>query len=101
MYYFYLARCSDGSLYAGCCKYLLARESTHNAGQGALYTKKRLPIKIIYSEKYNTLAEARKREKQVKGWARIKKENLIKYGNPTGKRPLVHPTGDALRGQNL
>jgi len=29
-----------------------------------------------------TLKEARRRENQIKGWRREKKENLIKFGKP-------------------
>jgi putative endonuclease len=76
-YYFYLARCSDNSLYVGSCNDIQKREDTHNSGDGAAYTRARRPVKIIYSEQFNTLVEARKREKQVKGWVRDKKEKLI------------------------
>lgn len=37
-------------------------------------------INFLYSEKFSTKQEALKREKQVKGWRREKKLNLIKYG---------------------
>jgi putative endonuclease len=83
MYYIYLARCNDNSLYTGSCKNITNREIKHNKGEGAQYTKQRRPIKIIYYEEYDTLFEAIKREKQIKKWSRIKKENLIKYGHPT------------------
>lgn len=76
-FYFYLARCSDESLYAGSCNDLCKREAAHNSGDGAGYTRARRPIKIIYSEEFITLVEARKRERQIKGWTRDKKEKLI------------------------
>jgi len=79
-YFFYFARCNDGSLYAGSCKNVKDRENKHNKGQGAKYTKQRLPVEIIYYENFDTLTEARKREAQIKRWTKIKKENLIKYG---------------------
>ena len=61
-YYFYLARCSDGSLYSGSCIDLSAREATHNDGKGAKYTRSRRPVKIIYHEEFALLVEARRRE---------------------------------------
>lgn len=79
-YYVYLARCCDGSLYTGSCHDVNAREKKHNAGEGAQYTKLRRPVKIIYTENYLELTEARRREAQIKRWSRIKKENLVKYG---------------------
>jgi len=75
-YYFYLARCSDNSLYCGSCVDLDAREKRHNEGKGAKYTRSRKPIKIIYSEEFETKCEALKREAQVKTYSKIQKEEL-------------------------
>ena len=77
-HYFYLARCSDGSLYAGTCLNLSEREAKHNDGTGAKYTRSRRPVKIVYYEEFPTLSEARKREAEVKRWTRDEKERLIK-----------------------
>ncbi len=76
-HYFYFARCSDGSLYAGTCLDLKEREEKHNAGTGAKYTRSRTPVKIIYHEIFHTLGEARKREAEVKKWKKERKEELI------------------------
>ncbi len=76
-HYFYLARCSDGSLYAGTAIDIKAREQRHNEGRGGKYTRSRLPIEIIYSEEFASLSEARKREAAVKTWAKAKKEQLV------------------------
>ncbi|MBI3331779.1 GIY-YIG nuclease family protein [Candidatus Peregrinibacteria bacterium] len=75
--YFYLARCADASLYAGTCIDLIEREAKHNAGKGAKYTRSRLPVKIIYHESFETLSEARKREAEIKKWAKEEKEKLL------------------------
>ena len=80
-HYFYLARCSDLSLYCGTCIDLQAREDKHNDGKGAKYTRSRRPIKIIYHEEYKTLTDARKRESQVKKWSKAEKEKLVKSGH--------------------
>jgi len=53
----------------------------HNSGKGAKYTRSRLPIKIVYSEEFETLSEARKREAEVKKFSKDKKENLIYTSN--------------------
>jgi len=41
-------------------------------------------VEILRTEEYKTKTEALKREKQIKGWRREKKINLIKYGHPSG-----------------
>lgn len=82
-YFVYLARCSDNSLYTGSCIDLKAREIKHNQGMGAQYTRQRRPVKVVYFEEFVSLSEARKREKQIKGWTKIKKENLIAFNHPT------------------
>ncbi len=76
-HYFYLARCSDDSLYSGTCLDLKAREAKHNDGTGAKYTRSRRPVKIVYSELFHTLSAARKREAEVKKWPRKKKQILL------------------------
>ncbi|MCH8049197.1 GIY-YIG nuclease family protein [Patescibacteria group bacterium] len=83
MYYTYIARCSDNSLYTGYCIDISAREKKHNEGEGAKYTRQRTPVKIVYFEEFQNRTEAMKRERQIKGWPRKKKENLLKYGHPT------------------
>lgn len=47
-------------------------------GQGANYTKNRIPVTLVYYEVYNRIDYAFYREKQVQGWSRKKKEALIK-----------------------
>lgn len=76
-HFFYLARCSDNSLYAGTCVDVKAREALHNAGKGAKYTRSRKPIEIIYTEEFETLSEARRREREVKKMSRKEKERLV------------------------
>ncbi len=77
-YYVYLARCSDDTLYCGYCVDLKDREDKHNQGEGAKYTKYRRPVKIVYSEEFNTASKAMKREAQIKSWSKADKEKLIK-----------------------
>ncbi len=77
MFYFYIARCSDNTLYSGYCKDLLERAKKHNEGKGAKYTSGRRPVTIVYSEEYLTKSEAMKREAEVKKWSKKEKEMLI------------------------
>lgn len=78
MGYMYILVCSDGSYYTGSTKYLNRRLDQHQRGEGANYTKKRLPVKLIYFEAYTRIDHAFYREKQVQGWSRKKKESLMK-----------------------
>lgn len=73
----YLARCSDGSLYAGTCMDLAAREAKHNDGTGAKFTRSRRPVTIVYHEEFATLSEARVREAQIKKLTKAAKELLV------------------------
>jgi putative endonuclease len=76
-YYFYIARCNDNSLYSGYCKDLSDRENAHNSGKGAKYTRSRSPVKIIYSEKFESQSEAMQREAEIKKWSKSDKERLV------------------------
>lgn len=72
----YILECSDGSYYTGSTKYLKKRLSQHQEGEGANHTRKRLPVKLVYFEKYPRIDWAFNREKQVQGWSRKKKRGL-------------------------
>ena len=82
MHYFYIVRCKDDTLYCGSTNNLENRIKRHNSGKGSVYVKTHGGGKIVYSETYDTLAEAMQRETQIKKWSRIKKENLIKGLKP-------------------
>jgi putative endonuclease len=77
MAWMYILECCDGSYYVGSTKDLELRMSQHQEGIGANYTSKRLPVKLIYCEEYDRVADAFYREKQVQGWTRRKREALI------------------------
>lgn len=76
--YMYILQCCDESYYTGSTNNLDLRLAQHQAGEGANYTKKRLPVKLVYFDEYARVDEACYREKQVQGWSRKKKEALIK-----------------------
>ncbi len=73
----YILECADGSYYTGSTNNLERRLQQHQNGEGANYTKKHLPVKLVYFEEFQSIAEAFYREKQVQGWSRKKKEALI------------------------
>lgn len=73
----YILECSYGTYYTGSTVDLTSRIAEHQNGNGANHTKKRLPVKLVYFEMYNRIDEAFRREKQIQGWSRKKKEALI------------------------
>lgn len=75
--YMYILECLDRSYYTSSTKDPELRLEQHQNGEGANYTKKRLPVKLVYIEKFNRIDEAFYREKQVQSWSRKKKEALI------------------------
>ena len=74
----YMLECSDGTFYTGSTNNLTLRLHQHQVGEGANYTKKRLPVKLVYSEEFERIDDAFYREKQVQGWNRKKKEALMR-----------------------
>ena len=76
-HYVYMVRCSDDSLYTGWTTNLEERIRTHNAGQGAKYTKSRRPVELVYYEEYTTKSEALKREYAIKQLTRAQKVKLF------------------------
>jgi putative endonuclease len=73
----YILECSDGTYYVGSTWHVLERVQQHNDGQGSAYTRRRLPVMLVCTEEYASIAEAYGREKQVQGWSRRKRRALI------------------------
>jgi putative endonuclease len=80
MYYVYMIKNFSNQLYVGITKSLEDRLDYHNKKRGALFTQSG-NYKIVFHEEYFNLADARKREIQIKKWRRDKKELLIKKFN--------------------
>ena len=74
----YILRCADGSYYTGSTNNLSLRLAQHQAGEGSIYTRSRLPLKLVYTQEFPSEHEAFLRERQVKGWSRAKKAALIR-----------------------
>ena len=77
MNFTYILKCADGSYYTGWTTDLEKRVSKHNSGNGAKYTRCRLPVELVYYEKYEDKSAAMKREYQIKQLSRSQKEALI------------------------
>ena len=73
----YILRCANNHYYVGSTDNLELRFQQHLNGEGANYTKKHLPVKLVYYEEFQRIDDAYYREQQIKGWSRAKKEALI------------------------
>jgi len=82
MFFVYFVECRDKSFYCGYTNDLEKRIDLHNQGKGAKYTQKRRPVRLVYSEEFETKSEAMKREYALKQLTRREKEGLI-YSNKT------------------
>lgn len=82
MYYVYILKCCDGTLYTGYTNNIEKRLRTHNIGKGAKYTRSRLPVRLIYFEQYQSKQKSMKREYEIKQLPRSKKLKLIKVIQP-------------------
>lgn len=81
MWYLYILRCGDGTLYTGITTDVARRLEAHRQGRGAKYTRGRGPLELAYQEGCGTHSQALKREAAVKRLPRQEKEALIS-GNP-------------------
>lgn len=77
MWYLYILRCGDGTLYTGITTDVERRLEAHRQGRGAKYTRGRRPLELEYQEECGTHSEALKREYAVKQLTREEKEDLI------------------------
>ena len=77
MNYTYMVRCADGTLYTGWTTDVERRVKCHNAGKGAKYTRPRLPVELVYFERFETKEEAMRREAAIKKLSRERKELLV------------------------
>ena len=75
--YLYILECNDGTYYTGSTINLERRLWEHSHSLGANYTKKRLPVKLVYFEEFSRIDDAFYREKQIQKWGHKKKKALI------------------------
>lgn len=78
-FFVYILQCADGSYYTGLTENLEDRLAQHQAGtfeDG--YTASRRPVRMLWSQEFATHDDAFRRERQIKGWSRVKKEALMR-----------------------
>jgi predicted GIY-YIG superfamily endonuclease len=78
-YFVYILRFSDNTLYIGQTNNLEQRLKDHlnKAERSSKFSKEHGDFELVYQEEYNTRLDSMRREKQLKGWTRAKKEALI------------------------
>ena len=89
MYWVYLLRCGDGSVYTGCTNDLARRLRAHQSGRGAKYTRSRLPVELVYREPAADRSAALRREAAIKAMTRAEKLALlaaIPEGEPAAEK---------------
>ena len=84
MWWVYLLRCADGTLYAGATNDLDRRLAAHNAGRGAKYTRARRPCALVYREAAADKSAALRREAALKKLPRAAKLRLIEMEREKG-----------------
>ena len=78
IWYVYIVKCSDNSLYTGITTDIQRRVKEHNnSTEGAKYTRSRRPVKLVYQENCENRSSASKREIEIKKLQTDKKRNLI------------------------
>lgn len=76
-YHVYIVACADGTLYTGYTTDVKRRVAEHNAGRGAKYTRGRMPVCLVHTERYETKGAAMQREYAIKQLRRVQKQALI------------------------
>ena len=81
-YFVYIMTNHSGTLYTGVTNDLTRRVYEHETQAGGSFTSKYRMNKLLYFEQTGDILSAIEREKQIKGWRRSRKLELIKSQNP-------------------
>lgn len=73
---------SHSTMYIGVTNDLGRRIAEHRMGKGSEFVRKYRITKLVYAEEFQQVEEAIAREKQLKGWKRIRKNELVSAANP-------------------
>ena len=77
-FFTYILECSDGKYYTGFTDDPDVRIIAHNTGEYPnAYTLRRRPVKLVFYEEFEDAENAKKFERQIKKWTRVKKQALI------------------------
>jgi putative endonuclease len=84
-YFVYIMTNRSKTLYTGVTNSLVRRVHEHKLGTGSSFAAKYNLDRLVYFERFEDIRNAIEREKQIKGWLRIKKIALIVSANPEWK----------------
>ena len=76
-FFTYIILCSHDKYYVCHSTDVDQRFKRHLQKDGAKFTAQNVPTKILWHQESETELETIRRKKQIKGWNRKKKENLI------------------------
>src|SRR6266567_7215290 len=98
-----LTSSSGNAMYIGVTNNLENRVLEHRTGVGSEFAKKYRVTRLVYAEEYNNPTDAIAREKQLKGWRRDRKNELIRILNPAFRELLPQETSvpNPLSGPSL
>jgi predicted GIY-YIG superfamily endonuclease len=77
VWFVYVARCSDGTLYCGIARDVATRIAEHDAGTGAKYTRGRGPLAVMLTRRCRDKGKALRLEYAIKQLTREQKEALV------------------------
>ena len=77
VWYLYVVRCSDSSLYTGITKDVKKRVTTHNKSKGAKYTRSRLPVVLVSHTLVGDKGTALRYEYRFKSLTKKEKEFVV------------------------
>lgn len=77
LWFVYILRCRDGTLYTGITNDLQKRVATHNKGKGAKYTRTRGPVVLVWSREQPDWLAAAREERRIKKLSKSQKEALV------------------------
>ncbi len=69
-------------MYIGVTNNLENRVHEHRTGKGSVFAKQYRVTRLVYAEEYDNPTDAIAREKQLKGWRRERKNELVRTANP-------------------
>ena len=78
-WFVYMLRCKDNSIYTGITNDLKKRIEAHLSGNGSKYLRGKLPLKLVYKERFQDRSTANKRAIEIKKLNKKEKELLINF----------------------
>jgi putative endonuclease len=104
-YFVYIMTNRSKTLYTGITSNLIQRVRRHKLGIASRFTTKNKVDRVVYFERFEDVHNAIEREKEIKGWLRIKKIALIVAVNPAWRdlrlewfeRHPFQPDADAIQ----